>query len=234
MDYEKVLEDVGGLGRYQFIMFNILAITSFKTSMDIQIMVLQCYAPSFTCLSFFNSSQAHGNATGKLNYNMSCDALVNNTCLDFEYDKSMIHSSLVTEYDLVCDRSWWTLVFQNAFFIGNGLGMIFGTLSDRIGRRNILIISCLLDIIITPLVVLMPSPITQTLIRLAKGFPVAAYYQVGKAFQLINKFGTHACLHPYVKEIFGKLFNRGYQDTCIPEFNICNFLHVANLRLRTL
>ncbi|XP_010187826.1 PREDICTED: solute carrier family 22 member 13-like [Mesitornis unicolor] len=54
--------------------------------------------------------------------------------------------SLVTEFDLVCDRKDLNDISQSIFMAGLLLGsMIFGPLSDRIGRRPVFLVSLLLQ-----------------------------------------------------------------------------------------
>ncbi|KAM6101676.1 solute carrier family 22 member 13-like isoform 2-T2 [Theristicus caerulescens] len=54
--------------------------------------------------------------------------------------------SLLTEFDLVCDRKDLNDISQSIYMVGLFLGsMIFGPLSDRIGRRPVILISILLQ-----------------------------------------------------------------------------------------
>ncbi|XP_077911001.1 solute carrier family 22 member 16 isoform X2 [Halichoerus grypus] len=61
-------------------------------------------------------------------------------CLDgYIYDKSKWDSTVVTQWDLVCNREWFAKMIQPVFMLGVLLGaMIFGYLSDRLGRRLVL------------------------------------------------------------------------------------------------
>ncbi|XP_047589016.1 solute carrier family 22 member 16 isoform X4 [Lutra lutra] len=61
-------------------------------------------------------------------------------CLDgYIYDKSKWDSTVVTQWDLVCNREWYARMVQPVFMVGVLLGaMIFGHFSDRIGRRFVL------------------------------------------------------------------------------------------------
>ncbi|XP_032194699.1 solute carrier family 22 member 16 isoform X2 [Mustela erminea] len=61
-------------------------------------------------------------------------------CLDgYIYDKSKWDSTVVTQWDLVCNREWYASMVQPVFMVGVLLGaMIFGHFSDRIGRRFVL------------------------------------------------------------------------------------------------
>ncbi|XP_069743701.1 solute carrier family 22 member 16 isoform X4 [Narcine bancroftii] len=62
------------------------------------------------------------------------------SCSDgFIYDQSQIENSIVTEWNLVCDRAWLAKLTQPIFMVGVLLGaVVFGDIADRLGRRSIL------------------------------------------------------------------------------------------------
>ncbi|XP_056620977.1 solute carrier family 22 member 16 [Triplophysa dalaica] len=66
------------------------------------------------------------------------------SCAGFVYDHSEVQQSIVTEWDLVCEREWLAKLTQPTFMLGVLVGaLIFGDIADRIGRRPILIATSL-------------------------------------------------------------------------------------------
>ncbi|XP_053566832.1 solute carrier family 22 member 16 [Bombina bombina] len=76
-------------------------------------------------------------------YNVTYEYEGNKTlfsCSDgFLYDHTNLESSIVTEWDLVCDREWLAKLSQPTFMFGVLIGaVIFGDIADRLGRRPIM------------------------------------------------------------------------------------------------
>ncbi|XP_066276612.1 organic cation transporter protein-like [Branchiostoma lanceolatum] len=70
-------------------------------------------------------------------------------CTDgWVYDHSHYGTSIVTEFDLVCDRAWLRETAHAIFMLGFSFGgMVSGVLSDRFGRRPTLLWCILLQLI---------------------------------------------------------------------------------------
>uniref|UniRef100_A0A3Q3QYB5 Major facilitator superfamily (MFS) profile domain-containing protein n=1 Tax=Monopterus albus TaxID=43700 RepID=A0A3Q3QYB5_MONAL len=64
-------------------------------------------------------------------------------CLDgWEYDRSVYTSTIVSEWDLVCDNRWKKPMTSSVFFCGVLTGsFISGQLSDRYGRKIVLFVN---------------------------------------------------------------------------------------------
>ncbi|XP_051954808.1 solute carrier family 22 member 16-like [Xyrauchen texanus] len=66
------------------------------------------------------------------------------SCSGFVYDHSEVQQSIVTEWDLVCEKEWLAKLTQPTFMLGVLIGaLVFGDIADRIGRRPILIATSL-------------------------------------------------------------------------------------------
>ncbi|KAG8444668.1 hypothetical protein GDO86_009727 [Hymenochirus boettgeri] len=57
----------------------------------------------------------------------------------YYYDHTNLDSSIVTDWDLVCDREWLAKLCQPTFMFGVLIGaVVFGDIADRLGRRLII------------------------------------------------------------------------------------------------
>ncbi|XP_027549068.1 solute carrier family 22 member 16-like isoform X2 [Neopelma chrysocephalum] len=62
------------------------------------------------------------------------------SCSDgFLYDDTKWKSTVVTQWDLVCDREWLAKLIQPTFMLGVLIGaVIFGDIADRLGRQRVI------------------------------------------------------------------------------------------------
>ncbi|KAF6082970.1 solute carrier family 22 member 4 [Phyllostomus discolor] len=68
------------------------------------------------------------------------EQLEQESCLDgWEFSQDVYQSTIVTEWNLVCEEDWKTPLTSSLFFVGVLLGsFVSGQLSDRFGRKNVL------------------------------------------------------------------------------------------------
>ncbi|XP_030628520.1 solute carrier family 22 member 16 [Chanos chanos] len=66
------------------------------------------------------------------------------SCGGFVYDTSEVHQSIVTDWDLVCEKEWLAKLCQPTFMLGVLIGaLVFGDIADRVGRRRVLMFTSL-------------------------------------------------------------------------------------------
>ncbi|XP_035684381.1 organic cation transporter protein-like isoform X2 [Branchiostoma floridae] len=64
------------------------------------------------------------------------------------YDQSQYRSTIVTEHDLVCERTWLNEMGKSVFFVGSSLGSIVsGIAADRFGRHPTTLLFLLLHLV---------------------------------------------------------------------------------------
>ncbi|XP_070773167.1 organic cation/carnitine transporter 2-like [Enoplosus armatus] len=80
-------------------------------------------------------------------------------CLDgWEYDRSVYTSTIISEWDLVCDDRWKNPLTSSLFFCGVLTGsFISGQLSDRYGRKIVLFVTMAVQTVFTLIQVFSPS-----------------------------------------------------------------------------
>ncbi|XP_027208696.2 organic cation transporter protein [Penaeus vannamei] len=65
-------------------------------------------------------------------------SLETTSCSHWEYDTSTFHSTVASEWDLVCDRAYLSPLFQSFYYFGCAVGdPVLGLLSDKYGRKTV-------------------------------------------------------------------------------------------------
>nr|XP_053637487.1 uncharacterized protein LOC128692366 [Cherax quadricarinatus] len=71
------------------------------------------------------------------------------SCPIVQYDTSVFTSTVISEWDLVCERSVLRPLFQTLFTVGGMLGStIGGHLGDRFGRRRAVLAACVVNLLV--------------------------------------------------------------------------------------
>uniref|UniRef100_G1SHS3 Solute carrier family 22 member 2 n=1 Tax=Oryctolagus cuniculus TaxID=9986 RepID=G1SHS3_RABIT len=96
-------------------------------------------------------------------------------------------SSIVTEFNLVCARSWMLDLFQSAVNIGFFIGSVgIGYLADRFGRKLCLLVTILINAAAGVLMAVSPNYTWMLIFRLIQGLVSKAGWLIG--YILITEF----------------------------------------------
>ncbi|XP_017276830.1 solute carrier family 22 member 5-like isoform X1 [Kryptolebias marmoratus] len=101
-------------------------------------------------------------------------------CLDgWEYDRSDYSSTIVTEWNMVCDDSWKKPLTSSFFYFGVLIGsFLSGQISDRYGRKRALFIAIALQAITAFILVFSPNWTTFCILYLIVGLEQISIYVV--------------------------------------------------------
>ncbi|XP_068633876.1 organic cation transporter protein-like isoform X2 [Battus philenor] len=182
---------IGNYGRWQLLMTFLLAMFSFPCTFHI-------YLPTFTAKSTKFWCRLPSNLAGLpiqswINYSQPVDAcyvralpegitaesILNHTapildsfrkCQEWDYDRSEIGDTIISEWDLVCDRSGLTNLAEVVFLIGVGVGGVLGGwISDKFGRKRILMGMMVLQCVLAISSLLVRSYVQYIVVRLVMG-----------------------------------------------------------------
>ncbi|XP_075975241.1 organic cation transporter protein-like [Anticarsia gemmatalis] len=113
---------------------------------------------------------------------------VNVTCCDNPvYNTSVFKKTIVTEWNLICKKSWLKDLNQTIFQFGVLAGsLLFGMASDKYGRRPTLIISVVTEIITGVMASFLPDYWSFTIVRMILGFSVGGIMVI--TFVIVMEF----------------------------------------------
>jgi len=136
-DFEKIMIEIGDFGAYQVYSIILLQFCFLAISPSYQMgSVFYAIKPNqFTC----NENYQDNNFTIP-DHMKTCDILgSNNTCtsddITFKFDEDSMESSVVTEFNLYCERAQWIKHSTTLFMLGTGLGAVaLQSVADFVGR----------------------------------------------------------------------------------------------------
>ncbi|XP_023230328.1 carcinine transporter-like [Centruroides sculpturatus] len=165
MDFDDVLPHIGGYGRYQIFFFSFIVIPSNILSGFGYINFLfvsgipdhWCFVPELQFLSLElqkNLSIPTEEVDGTRRYSKCLMFDVNYTQIlqyynnsrrnwpkvkcrhGWNYERSVYDTTLISEMNIVCDRSWMSTLANSAYYIGGIIGSLwFGYMGDKWGRK---------------------------------------------------------------------------------------------------
>ncbi|XP_068246375.1 solute carrier family 22 member 20-like [Palaemon carinicauda] len=99
----------------------------------------ECLVPSNTSTLDINVTQLH--PTQRLTNDLSCPVV--------DYDRSTFTSTVISQWDLVCERAALRPIFQTLFTLGGILGsLVGGYVGDRWGRKRAVQIGCIVNTLV--------------------------------------------------------------------------------------
>ncbi|KAM4018730.1 solute carrier family 22 member 6-B-like [Anomaloglossus baeobatrachus] len=147
MELRDALEKDSLFSPFQFSMVCVLSAPLFLVATHNLMQIFTAAVPPFHCqsnLTLVNSSLPKDSCSRYVSL------LSNDTepCKQGEriYDLTLYTSTIVNEWDLVCEQEWMKELAQSTYMAGVLVGaMLYGPLADRFGRRTVVLI-CLLKI----------------------------------------------------------------------------------------
>ncbi|KAI5631176.1 sugar transporter domain-containing protein [Phthorimaea operculella] len=102
---------------------------------------------------------------------------INATCCENPvYNKTVFSRTLITEFHLICEKSWLKDFTQTLFQFGVLIGSIlWGMASDRFGRRRTIIVCVILEVFCGLMASFLPDYWSFTIVRAVMGFSSANY-----------------------------------------------------------
>lgn len=150
---ENVVEETGGLGRFQFILITLVNLCKVPITWSVLMMMFGGATPDWWCGGSRNSSLANENSYlvngSKLlmtSTYQACNVNSSLACDTRYFDPDM--NTVISEWGLVCSESWVPGVVISIQMVGLlTSGYLSGQLSDLFGRRLILFLAILLNAI---------------------------------------------------------------------------------------
>ncbi|XP_047515957.1 organic cation transporter protein-like isoform X1 [Pieris napi] len=127
---DPITKAIGAIGKWQIWICCIVFLVKFPVAWHQMSIIFLAPPMNFTC-------------SGNDEFNSKCT-----NCTEYKYDHSVFGETIVSQWDLVCDREWLKNATQTIFMLGILVGnMVFGHLSDRYGRRIPFLIAVFLQLL---------------------------------------------------------------------------------------
>lgn len=143
---DSILQRLGEFGRFQRILYFALWLPAASMAAGVYASVYMEYKPKFYCADDGEGGvhSSYITATGTESQAAQCYSADNTTCTAWVYDTSVFTSTIVTQFNLVCDNSYLTTLSSTFYMLGMLVGsFFFGWFGDRYGRKAAFLASTL-------------------------------------------------------------------------------------------
>lgn len=135
---EKLINEVGPFGKYQKLILILCGFVSSLTATTIFSTIFSTADPGLVC-SFKNDTDEIKNLAKPCEIwsTIMESKRLNQTC-DYEckFSDKYYGITMVTEWELVCDKSYLVGLTQTAYMVGTVSGLFIGYFSDKYGRKR--------------------------------------------------------------------------------------------------
>ncbi|TDH04411.1 hypothetical protein EPR50_G00151300 [Perca flavescens] len=162
MNFDQILSEVGGFGKYQKILYIWICLPQILLAFHMMVSIFTGSTPPHHCRDSSISvagNQSHFLGTLSLNFSLSDSSCFSSDDLlesnrtervpcsqGWVYSKETFQSTTVTEWDLVCNKAGLNSLGSSIYMFGLLVGsVLFGAMADRYGRRFILLLSIALQ-----------------------------------------------------------------------------------------
>ncbi|KAM3958890.1 organic cation transporter protein [Aphomia sociella] len=187
---DKFAKLVGHFGKWQFIVFSSVFLVKLSSGWVQMAILFLTPKLSYWCSEF------DGNTTNIEVKNMTCYS----NCVKYDYDTSPFYNTIISEWNLVCEKYWLASFTQMILQLGILIGsIVFGFLSDRYGRKNTFLLSIIILIAFSFGVPYSPNYIVFTTLRFFLGFGTAGTMVISFVI-VMETIGSR------YRELFGCIF----------------------------
>ncbi|XP_056106977.1 organic cation transporter protein [Rhinichthys klamathensis goyatoka] len=197
MNFDEVLDRIGGFGRFQKTLYVWICLPQIFLAFHMLVSVFTGAVPPHLCRSAWPTGNSGGPGPG-LNFSIapgeSCTSFqdgplsrlnhslaitehpsTSNSCAGWEFSKEVFLSTIVTEWDLVCENATLNNIGSSIYMFGLLVGaVLFGALADKYGRRIIILTGLAVQAIFGVGVAFAPNFYIYVLLRFVVGMTVSA------------------------------------------------------------
>uniref|UniRef100_A0A3Q0S3W2 Major facilitator superfamily (MFS) profile domain-containing protein n=1 Tax=Amphilophus citrinellus TaxID=61819 RepID=A0A3Q0S3W2_AMPCI len=150
-DYDEVTAFLGQWGHFQQSVFVLLCASVLPNGFGAFSLIFLTDIPSHHCLV--------PNINMTEDWHQAIIPVEQEHCVDgWSYSKDVYHSTIVSEFDLVCTEEWKQPFTSTIYFLGVLVGSFFsGQLSDRFGRKPVLFVTMAIQTVFTFAQIFSPS-----------------------------------------------------------------------------